>query len=128
MANVGKVLLLFLAGMPVVAVAQQYPHYTMYMANNFILNPALAGIESYADLRLAARSQWTGITDAPKTAYATLSLPMPGRDSRKSRIGIGGKVFLDQTGPISLSSAEVDAAYHLSAGVRGRGGDELPSP
>ncbi|WP_353126179.1 PorP/SprF family type IX secretion system membrane protein [Parapedobacter pyrenivorans] len=106
-------LLLYMACLPAVAVAQQQPHYTMYMANNFVLNPALAGIEPYMDLKLAARSQWTGITDAPKTLYATLNSPVNRRDGRKSRVGIGGKVFVDQTGPILMSSAELNGAYHL---------------
>lgn len=113
MVNYGKVLWLFIACLPTVAMAQQYPHYTMYMANNFVLNPALAGIESYTDLRLAARSQWIGIDDAPKTVYATVNSPLNALDARSNRIGIGGEVIADQTGPISFSSAELDGAYHL---------------
>lgn len=38
----------------------------MYMANNFVLNPAVAGIESYTDLKRSARSQWTGIAGADR--------------------------------------------------------------
>lgn len=98
---------------PMAVMAQQHPHYTMYMANNFVLNPALAGIESYTDLKLAARSQWTGIADAPKTVYATVNSALNSQDVRKNRIGIGGKVIVDQTGPISFSSAELNGAYHL---------------
>ncbi|RQP14162.1 MAG: type IX secretion system membrane protein PorP/SprF [Parapedobacter sp.] len=113
MLNYGKVLLLFIACLPMRVMAQQYPHYTMYMANNFVLNPALAGIESYTDLKLAARSQWTGIADAPKTMYATVNSPLNAQDARKNRVGIGGKVIVDQTGPISLSSAELSGTYHL---------------
>ncbi len=113
MPNHGKVLSLFIACLPMMVIAQQHPHYTMYMANNFVLNPALAGIESYTDLKLAARSQWTGIADAPKTVYATVNSPLNAQDVRKNRIGFGGKVMVDQTGPISLSSAELSGAYHL---------------
>jgi len=107
-------MLIFAGGwLPLAAVAQQLPHYTMYMANNYVLNPALAGIEPYIDLKLAARSQWTGINDAPKTLYATIHSPLNRRDFANNRIGIGGKVFMDQTGPILLSVAELNAAYHL---------------
>ncbi len=108
-----KILLLLASLVHLVASGQQLSHYTMYMANNYVLNPALAGIESYTDLKLAARSQWTGIQDAPKTLYATVNAPLNSGDSRKNRIGIGGKVFADQTGPLILASAEVNAAYHL---------------
>ncbi|MEC3880578.1 PorP/SprF family type IX secretion system membrane protein [Parapedobacter sp. 10938] len=113
MINYGKVLLLFLAGLPTAAVGQQQPHYTMYMANNFVLNPAVAGLEDYTDLKLSARSQWTGIADAPKTLYATLNMPLRRSDGRKRNVGIGGKVLVDQTGPILLSTAELNGAYHL---------------
>lgn len=114
MAYYGKFLsLLLLASLPAAAVGQQRPHYTMYMANNFVLNPAVAGIEDYTDLKLSARSQWVGITDAPKTLYATLNTPLRRRDGGKGNLGIGGKVFVDQTGPLLFSAAELNGAYHL---------------
>jgi hypothetical protein len=39
--------------------AQQKPQYTQYIFNNFLLNPAVAGIENYTDVKLGYRSQWT---------------------------------------------------------------------
>lgn len=113
MVNHRRLFLSFLMCLPLATVAQQLPHYTMYMANNYALNPALAGIEPYTDLKLAARSQWTGIQDAPKTAYATINSPINKQHPGNSKIGIGGKVFVDRTGPILRSLAEVTAAYHL---------------
>ncbi|HWK57892.1 MAG TPA: type IX secretion system membrane protein PorP/SprF [Parapedobacter sp.] len=113
MINCGKVLLLLIPCLPVTVMAQQQPHYTMYMANNFVLNPAVAGIAEYAELKLSARSQWTGIADAPKTLYATMNAPLNRRDGRKSNLGLGSKVLVDQTGPILFSSAELNGAYHL---------------
>ena len=41
--------------------AQAKPSYTQYVLNNFILNPAIAGIENYTDARISFRNQWTGI-------------------------------------------------------------------
>lgn len=120
MVNYGKVVLCFMIGLPPVVMAQQQPHYSMYMANNFILNPAIAGIEDYADLKLSARSQWVGINDAPKTLYATLNAPWYKNNGRKSNLGVGGKVFVDKTGPLSLSAAEVNGAYHLPLNERYR--------
>src|SRR5690554_399269 len=92
--------------MHVPAAAQQHPHYTMYMANIFILNPAIAGIEPYIDMKLAARSQWTGINEAPKTMYVTVNAPVDITNFHSNRIGVGGKIFVDKTGPIMLSAAE----------------------
>jgi len=38
--------------------AQQRPHYTQYVINPFIINPAIAGIDNYGDLKVSARDQW----------------------------------------------------------------------
>jgi len=37
--------------------AQQRPHYTQYILNNYILNPALSGIENYTDVKFRMRDQ-----------------------------------------------------------------------
>ena len=45
------------------AMAQQRPHYTQYILNNYILNPALSGIENYTDVKISTRDQWVGLND-----------------------------------------------------------------
>ena len=52
--------------------AQFRPHYTQYILNNYIVNPALTGIENYIDVKMSMRNQWVGIDGAPKTYYATV--------------------------------------------------------
>jgi ABC-type enterochelin transport system permease subunit len=37
--------------------AQQRPHYTQYVINNYIINPAVAGIENYTDVKISHRHQ-----------------------------------------------------------------------
>jgi type IX secretion system PorP/SprF family membrane protein len=54
------------------AFAQQRPHYTQYILNNYIINPAVAGIENYTDIKISHRHQWVGIQDAPVTTYFTI--------------------------------------------------------
>ena len=54
------------------AAAQQQPQYTQYLINNYILNPALTGIENYTDVKLSHRHQWAGLQDAPVTTYLTI--------------------------------------------------------
>ena len=60
----------------VAAVAQQRPHYTQYILNNYILNPAISGIENYTDVKISARDQWIGLNGAPRTAYLTIQGPI----------------------------------------------------
>ena len=67
-------LLLFL--IPGSLFSQQRPHYTQYIMNNYILNPAISGIENYVDVKLSMRNQWVGIPGAPTTFYATIHGPI----------------------------------------------------
>src|ERR1041385_1790872 len=62
------------------AIAQQKPHYTQYILNQYILNPALTGIENYTDIKLSHRQQWTGIDGAPVTTYFTVHTPLGKKD------------------------------------------------
>ena len=62
--------------------AQQQPQYTQYLINNYILNPALTGIENYTDVKISHRHQWIGLQDAPVTTYLTLHAPLGKKDDR----------------------------------------------
>lgn len=118
--------------------AQQKPHYTQYILNQYIVNPALTGIENYVDLKGSHRHQWVGIQDAPVTTYLTLHGPIgkkdyrttatsyqvPGENPRGKRYweeytaaephhGIGMQIINDVTGPLSNLSAYATYAYHL---------------
>ena len=122
---------------------QQRPHYTQYVLNNYVLNPALSGIENYTDLRISHRHQWVGLQDAPVTTYLTvqapigkkdykptaMSVPMKGENPRGSEYwknyevsaphhGIGLQMIDDKTGPISNFSLYGTYAYHLSLSAR----------
>ena len=58
------------------AVAQQKPQYSQYMMNNYLLNPAVTGIEDYTDVRMGVRRQWVGLEGAPETMYASFHMPI----------------------------------------------------
>jgi len=119
--------------------AQQKPYYTQYIINNYILNPALSGVENYTDVKLSYRNQWTGIDGAPVTMYCTIQgpldktddktninsySPMDGQNPRGKEYwedyttsaphsGIGFQLINDQAGYISQTSANATYAYHL---------------
>ncbi|HLK28491.1 MAG TPA: type IX secretion system membrane protein PorP/SprF [Puia sp.] len=118
--------------------AQQKPQYTQYMLNNYILNPALSGIESYTDIKLSHRHQWVGLDGAPITTYLTINAPIGKNDNRettstvpkvgenprgksywenyeaaKPHSGIGLTVIDDHTGPLNNFAAYVTYAYHI---------------
>jgi len=56
----------------------QQRRYTQYILNNYILNPALSGIENYTDLKLSfTRDQWVGYKLVrPKHFYLTIPGPI----------------------------------------------------
>jgi type IX secretion system PorP/SprF family membrane protein len=119
--------------------AQQKPQYTQYVFNNFLLNPAVAGIENYTDVKAGYRSQWTGLQGAPVTSYLTVnapigqnfiqgdanSFPNSGGENPYSRSytqnymaaephhGIGFTVVTDKAGPITQTNVDISYAYHL---------------
>lgn len=124
-----------------IAIAQQRPQYTQYVFNNFLLNPALSGIENYIDIKAGFRKQWVGIDDAPQTSFVSanwklgddylwrnaLSLPDKGDDpmnrnymqnytSSPSHHGVGVMGVLDKIGPLSRLDASLTYAYHLQLG------------
>jgi len=67
-----------------VAISQAKPSYTQYVLNNYILNPAVTGIENYTDVKLSSRNQWTGINGAPVTSYFSIHAPIGKKDLRTS--------------------------------------------
>jgi type IX secretion system PorP/SprF family membrane protein len=118
--------------------SQQRPHYTQYILNNYIINPAISGIENYTDVKISVRDQWVGLNGAPQTVYFTIQGPLgkkdytpsttgysvPGENPRgraywesytaaEPHHGIGLSVINDKTGSFSRFSATVSYAYHI---------------
>ena len=118
--------------------AQQKPQYTQYLLNQFIINPALTGIENYTDIKLSHRQQWVGFRDAPVTSYFTIHTPIGKKDTRvtptsfdvtsknprdadfydqyqaaEPHHGVGLQIINDVTGPISRFSAYATYAFHM---------------
>ncbi len=119
--------------------AQQRPYYTQYIMNNYIINPAVAGIENYWDVKASHRLQWVGLQDAPVTTYLTIQGPLHKSDyDRESatsfhasgqnprgeaywrdytapdpHAGVGFTMINDRTGPLNRFAAYGTYSYHL---------------
>lgn len=118
--------------------AQQRPQYSQYILNNYLLNPALSGIENYTDIKIGYRNQWAGLENAPKTSFVTanwalgkeylwsnaLSFEEDG-DNPMSRSymqnytaspahhGVGFTAVRDKAGQLSTLTFNLTYAYHL---------------
>ena len=121
------------------AEAQQRPYYTQYILNNYIINPAVAGIENYWDVKMSNRLQWVGLQDAPVSTYLTIQGPLhrdaydrenptsfhaPGENPRgtaywenyttePAHSGVGLTVLNDVTGPLNRFELAGTYAYHV---------------
>ena len=122
---------------------QAKPSYTQYILNNYILNPALTGIENYTDIRLSNRNQWTGIPGAPVTSYFSFHTPIGKPDDRATATsfqkqgvnprgaqywtdytvpaahhGVGLAAINDKAGYLNRWSIHASYAYHKPLSVR----------
>ncbi|OFX56045.1 MAG: hypothetical protein A2046_04205 [Bacteroidetes bacterium GWA2_30_7] len=91
------------------AKAQQLPIYSQYMFNSFLINPATAGSVSYFPIRLTARNQWAGMSQAPKTQAISAHTLINGRTE-----AVGGYLFNDKYGPVSRTGALAAFAHHIN--------------
>ncbi|MBL0046867.1 MAG: type IX secretion system membrane protein PorP/SprF [Bacteroidetes bacterium] len=89
-------------------VAQQVPLYTQYMLNEYIVNPAAGGKNDFFEAKSNNRYQWKGITDAPRTYILSVNGPL-----RSRKVGLGGYLFTDITGPTRRTGIYASYAYHL---------------
>lgn len=87
--------------------AQQDPHYTQYMYNQSVINPAYAGSREGLSLGLLHREQWSGLEGAPKTTTFFGN----GRVGKK--VGLGLSVISDKIGPVSENNVYADFSYTL---------------
>ncbi len=120
----------------VVAFAQQKPQYNLYIMNNYLLNPAISGIEEYTDVKLGSRQQFSGMEGSPSTVYLSVhapigyssvarnaqrtestpsfnTLPQNRMIKPKPHHGVGLMVMHDKIGAFSRTEASLSYAYHL---------------
>jgi type IX secretion system PorP/SprF family membrane protein len=102
---------IFLFGIPASLWSQQLPHFTQYMFNDYIMNPAVAGTKNHYQARAMRRFQWAGIIDAPQT----ISLSFNGPHAKKP-MGFGGYLLNDVTGPTSRTGFYGTYAYNFGLG------------
>ena len=90
-----------------VVFAQQDPHYTQYMYNQNIINPAYAGSKGTLSLSFLARSQWIGFSGAPETFTLTIHSPIG------DKTGLGLSIIHDEIGPVIENNIYTDFSYTL---------------
>ena len=109
-------LLLLLLAASVSSRAQSDPQLTQYWALPNYYNPAAAASTDFLRIRGAARLQWVGIHNAPKSFLGTVEMPVK---LFNKRIGLGASVTSESLGLFSNMMAGIQANYRLDFKKRG---------
>lgn len=88
------------------------PSGTQFYLNQYLANPAMAGLDSGLNLNAAHRRQWTGIDEAPVNTFIT-------GDLRVGASGFGLNIFTDKAGQLSRTRVALSYAYHLPLDRKG---------
>ena len=89
----------------VASYSQQLPQVTQFMINNYAVNPAVAGMYDYYQVKTTIRNQWVGITDAPRTTILSIY------GKKSERVGLGGLVFNDKAAATSRIGGSASYTY-----------------
>jgi len=94
-----------------IAAQETLPIYSDYLSDNiYLVHPSAAGIGTCGKIRFTARSQWSGMDDAP--SLQTISI----HTKIKEKIGVGFVLFNDRNGYHSQQGIQGTYAYHLDLG------------
>jgi type IX secretion system PorP/SprF family membrane protein len=88
--------------------AQQVQHFSQYFLSGYTFNPAFTGTEDNFEALATHRTQWSGITDAPRTYFLGLHAP-----SRDGKMGFGGGLFTDVAGPTRRTGLQGTYSYKV---------------
>jgi type IX secretion system PorP/SprF family membrane protein len=88
------------------AKAQLSPIGANFYQNQYLANPAMAGIKSGMYLNSGYNKQWSSIPGAPITQYFTI-------DNQSGKIGQGLNIYSDKAGLLNRTRILGSYAYHL---------------
>ena len=99
--------LLFTLGFFTNGWTQQDPHYTQYMYNMSVFNPAYAGSKEDLSMGILYRKQWVNMEGAP-TTFSVFGHQPVGKN-----LGTGLSIISDKLGPIAEKNIYGDVSYTL---------------
>ena len=86
--------------------AQLNPLSAQYFLNQYLANPAYAGLEDGLNVNLNYRKQWSNTPGSPSTQAITV-------DYKINKVGLGINVYNEKAGSLQRTKAMVTYAYHL---------------
>jgi len=89
--------------------AQINPLASEYFQNQYLFNPAMAGLNAGLNVNLDYRKQAIGVNGEPSTQSGTVEYQM-------NKVGLGANLYNDFSGLIRTTRVVVTYAYHLPVG------------
>lgn len=86
------------------------PSATQYFQNQYLANPAMAGIDTGLHINASYRHQWSGVDGSPITKFASADYRV------NDRVGVGFHIFNDVAGLINRTRAGLTYAYRIPLG------------
>ncbi|MFD0941554.1 PorP/SprF family type IX secretion system membrane protein [Pedobacter boryungensis] len=86
--------------------AQLNPLGMLYYSNQYLGNPAMAGVDEGLNINLGHRQQWSGVPGAPSTQALTA-------EYGKNKVGLGLNLNNDVAGLLKRTRVAATYAYHL---------------
>ncbi|MCW3122269.1 MAG: hypothetical protein JWQ38_1761 [Flavipsychrobacter sp.] len=93
--------------------AQSYMHYTMFMYNKLLYNPAYAGSRDITSFNATYRDQWDGISGAPKTINLTVDGAAGNYMKPFRKVALGVSISNEKIGVESNTSVMSYYAYRI---------------
>lgn len=88
--------------------SQQLATASLYDQYGFLHNPATAGSDKHGVIGASYRSMWSGIDGSPQTTLVFGSAYL-----EKMKLGLGGYLYNDVTGPTKRTGLQMAYAYHI---------------
>src|SRR5688572_13416949 len=86
--------------------AQHSAHYSQYMFNALLFNPAYSGAHEALNLTALYRNQWLGIDGAPKAISFTAHSPL-----KNKKVNLGLSIENESVGLFNHTQAKMMYAY-----------------
>ena len=93
--------------------AQSYPHYSMFMYNKLIYNPAYAGNKNLTTVNAQYRTQWTGLEGAPETYNVSIDGPVGSYMKPFRRVALGLNFNRETIGVTTNTNIMAIYAYRI---------------
>jgi type IX secretion system PorP/SprF family membrane protein len=106
-------LLMGMTGLAHRSQAQLNPSGQTYFQNQYLANPAMAGLHRGVQVNVAYRQQWTAMPEAPSGQSFT-------GQYGAGKLGFGAMIYNDKAGILARTRALATAAYHLPLGAEGQ--------